>query len=75
MAKRIKYILTAIIHGNKRNFIIYTTVGGFISVLNVFLIWLLVDIFQINTVLSGAIVVGGLFVLKYIIYKLTGFTS
>jgi hypothetical protein len=62
-------------HTNKRNFTIYTFVGGFISVLNVFLMWLFIDIFKIRTIISGIIIVGSLFILKYFIYKRTGFTN
>jgi len=73
MFKEIVNKLSKLFHSNKKNFIIYFFVGGFISLLNIFLMWLFIDIFRIKTVTSGAIVVGGLFILKFILYKKTGF--
>ncbi len=54
---------------------IYTWVGLFITVLNIVLIWLFIDIFHIPTIISSTVVVGGLFILKFFIYKATGFTQ
>lgn len=59
----------------RRNFTIYTIVGAFISLINIFLVWLLIDIFHVPTLISTAAVVGLLFLVKFIIYRKTGFTE
>jgi len=63
--------------GNKtrKNFTIYTIVGAFVSLANIFLVWLLIDIFHIHTLISTTVVVGLLFLVKFIIYRKTGFTQ
>ncbi len=58
-----------------RNFIVYTVVGAFITILNIVLLWLFIDIFKIPTILSSTLIVGGLFIIKFFIYKATGFTQ
>ena len=58
-----------------RNFIIYLVVGAGISGTNIFLLYLFIDIFQISTLISSTIVVGGTFILRFFIYKWTGFTK
>lgn len=58
-----------------KNFMIYTIVGILITILNIALLWLFIDIFRIPTLISSTIIVGGLFILKFIIYKATGFTK
>ena len=58
-----------------RNFVIYTIVGASISLANIILLYLLIDIFGISTLYSSTLVVGGTFLLKYFIYKWTGFTQ
>ena len=58
-----------------RNFIIYLIVGAGISGTNIFLLYLLIDIFGISTLVSSTVVVGGTFVLRFFIYKWTGFTK
>ena len=58
-----------------RNFIIYAIVGASISVTNIILLYLFIDILKISTVLSSTVVVGGTFLLKFFIYKWTGFTQ
>jgi len=57
----------------RKSFIIYSGVGIFITILNIFLIWLFIDIFNIPTVIASTIVVGGLFLFKFYLYKKTGF--
>ena len=69
MFKKITYLY----HNNRKQFTIYVVVGVFMTVLSIFLMWLLIDVFKINTILSGIIITGGLFILKFIIYKKTGF--
>ena len=58
-----------------RNFIVYLFVGVSITVTNIILLYLFIDILGISTILSSTVVVGGLFILKYFIYKWTGFTK
>jgi len=59
----------------RKNLIIYSVVGGFISLLNIIFVWLLIDVFHFSTLFSTTIVVGLLFFLKFIIYRKTGFTE
>ena len=58
-----------------RNFIIYLIVGAGISGTNIFLLYLFIDIFGISTLVSSTVVVGGTFILRFFIYKWTGFTK
>lgn len=64
-----------LIRKNKKQFTTYTLVGAVVSVLNIFLMWLFIDVFGMNTIMSGVIVIGGLFILKFILYEKTGFTT
>jgi len=59
----------------QRNFIIYLLVGAGISLANIVLLYILIDIVGLSTIISGTLVVGSLFILKYFIYKWTGFTQ
>ncbi len=52
-----------------KDFINYSGVSIFISVLNIILLWLLIDIIDIPTIISTTLVVGGTFVLRYFLYK------
>ena len=58
-----------------RNFIIYIMVGGAVTITNIILLYIFIDIFNIPTLISSTVVVGGLFILKYFVYKWTGFTQ
>ena len=51
-----------------KKFAHYTWIGIFISLLNIFLLWLLIDIFDIPTVISSIIVVLGTFMLRYVLF-------
>ncbi len=55
-----------------RKFAYYTGVGIFFAVLNIFLLWLLIDVLQISTVLASTLVVGATFVLRYVLFRLLG---
>ena len=59
----------------RKNFLIYTYVGLIVSLMNIFFVWLLIDVFHVNTLLSTSLVVGFLFLIKFAIYKKTGFTE
>jgi len=52
-------------------FIIYTGIIAFCSILNIVLVWFLVDIIHIATVISITAVVIGLFLLRFILFKAT----
>lgn len=54
----------------ERSFFHYLWIGGAYSVLNIFLLWLLIDNFKIPTVISSTIVIGGTFILRYIVFRL-----
>jgi hypothetical protein len=54
------------------SFFTYTWIGAIFTLLNIFFLWLFIDVFGIPTIAASAIVVGGLFVLKYLSYKITG---
>jgi len=63
-------------HAKKhKNFLIYFSVGLFMAALNVFFLWLMIDIWRIPTVLSSTVVVGSIFLMKFWVYKKTGFTQ
>ena len=51
-----------------RKFLHYTWIGIFISLLNIFLLWLLIDILDISTLVASTIVVTGTFIFRYILF-------
>lgn len=51
-----------------KRFLHYTWIGIFISVLNIFLLWVLIDNFHIPTVISSTFVVIGTFILRYVLF-------
>lgn len=53
-----------------KKFFHYTWIGVFISVLNVFFLWLFIDVFLWPTVLSSIVVVFGNFIGRYILMDL-----
>lgn len=46
----------------------YSWIGVVISLLNIFLLWLFIDIFHIGTVVSSTIVIGMTFIIRYVLY-------
>ena len=60
---------------NNKNFIVYTLVGAFISLLNILLVWILIDFLHVDTLIATSSVVGFLFLFKFYLYKKTGFTA
>ena len=54
---------------------IYFVVGVGISAANIGLLYLFIDIFRVSTLISSTVVIGGTFILKFFIYKWTGFTQ
>lgn len=51
-----------------KRFFNYTWIGIVISLLNIFLLWLFIDVFRIPTVVSSVIVIGATFIIRYILY-------
>jgi len=60
--KRVKQLFM-----NKK-FAHYTWIGIFISLLNIFFLWLLIDVFGIPTIVSSTLVVAVTFLLRYILF-------
>ena len=52
-------------------FMIYTAIIVFCSILNIVLVWFLVDIIHLATVIGVTSVVVGLFLLRFILFKIT----
>lgn len=59
----------------RKPFVIYSGVGILITILNIFLLWLFIDIFDMSTIIASTIVVSGLFLFKFYLYKKTEFTQ
>ncbi len=55
-------------HFFDKKFLHYTWIGVFISALNVFLLWLFIDVFHIATVIAAIVVVGTTFIVRYLLY-------
>ena len=51
-----------------KKFAHYTWIGIFISLLNIFFLWLLIDVFGIPTIVSSTLVVAVTFLLRYILF-------
>jgi putative flippase GtrA len=51
-----------------KRFLNYTWIGILISLLNVFLLWLFIDILDIPTVVSSVVVIGATFIIRYLLY-------
>ena len=58
-----------------KNFVIYTLIGGIVTVLNILLLWIFVDIRGHPAWLTSIWVVGSLFLFRYYLFKKTGFTK
>jgi len=56
----------------EKSFLHYFWTGIVFTILNVFLLWLLIDIFQLHTVLASTVVVGSLFIMRYVVYRKFG---
>ncbi len=51
-----------------RKFFYYTCIGGFIAVLNIFLLWLLIDVVKMKTVIASTLVIGFTFIFRYLLF-------
>lgn len=63
------YVFIGLIH---HKFIKYAATNISFSLANIFLVWLFIDILKIATIISSAIAVYGLFILKFIVFNQTG---
>lgn len=73
-----KHLLKVVDHRYIRKykgFINYTWIGLATAVIYIIFLWLLIDILHIPTVISSTVTVGGMFLLKYYLYKKTGFAT
>ncbi|OGZ73729.1 MAG: hypothetical protein A2832_00705 [Candidatus Zambryskibacteria bacterium RIFCSPHIGHO2_01_FULL_44_22b] len=52
-----------------KKFLHYTWIGIFISVLNIFLLWLFIDIFGIPTIISSTVIIGATFIIRYVLFR------
>lgn len=50
-----------------QKFFYYTCIGIFFAVLNVFLLWLLIDVFSMPTVVASSLVIGFTFIFRYVL--------
>lgn len=55
----------------RKEFLHYTWISIVISVLNIFFLWLFIDVFDIHTVLASVIVIGATFIGRYLWYRAT----
>lgn len=55
-----------------KKFFHYTLIGVGISLLNIFLLWLLIDVFKIPTVISSTLVIGATFIFRFILFRVFG---
>ena len=53
-----------------RSFFDYVWVSGLFSLANIFFLWLFIDILHIPTVISSIIVIGGTFILRYLLFRI-----
>ncbi len=52
-----------------KSFFHYFWTGGVFTFLNIFLVWLFIDVFHIPTIISSSVVIMGLFIGRYIVYR------
>lgn len=59
-------------HFADKSFFHYFWTGGLFTLLNIFLVWLSIDIFHIPTIISSVVVIGGLFLGRYLVFRWLG---
>ena len=52
-----------------KSFFHYTWVSILFSVVNIFLLWLFIDVFLVHTIIASTIVIGGTFILRYVFFR------
>jgi len=68
----LKFYVYIIIKLINKNFVKYTLINIFFSIITIILIWFFVDILNIPTVVSSVIVVFAIFVIKFFAFDITG---
>jgi len=53
----------------ERSFLHYLWTGGVFTLLNIVLVWVLIDFLNVPTIISSSVVIGGLFILRYAVYR------
>jgi hypothetical protein len=53
----------------EKSFLHYLWSGGLFTVLNIFLLWVFIDILKIPTLVASSVIVAGLFILRYVVYR------
>jgi hypothetical protein len=51
-------------------FTVYTAIVIFSSLLQIILVWILIDIFHVPTLLSVTTIIAGLFIIRFILFKI-----
>ncbi len=69
MCKFYSYILVRLMEGGWKNFSKYASVDIVSIILNIALVWFLIDILKIPTVISSSAVVIGLFIGRFLVFK------
>lgn len=54
---------------HSKEFSKFTIVGIFATSMNIFLMWLFIDIYRINTLFASCVVILGIFMMKFIAYN------
>lgn len=52
------------------SFFHYFWTGGLFTVLNIVLVWFFIDVLGVSTIISSTVVIGGLFIARYVVYRL-----
>lgn len=53
----------------EKSFFHYLWSGGLFTVLSIFFIWFFIDIMHFPTIIGSSISVGGIFILRYILFR------
>lgn len=53
----------------EKSFFHYLWTGGLFTIANIILVWFFIEILRIPTVISSTVVIGGLFILRYMVYR------
>ena len=53
-----------------RRFVHYSWIGAFISVVNITLLWLAIDVIGIPTLIASAVIIGSTFLVRYVMFAI-----
>jgi hypothetical protein len=70
----VKFISYRVVNFIKGQFIKFTAIQIIFGFLNIMGVWFMIDILKLPTVFSSAFVVGVLFILRFLVFKITGLT-